>query len=411
MAVYFVTGKLGGGKSLTSVDRIREYLNQGRRIATNLDLYVEGIVNPWARKTQVVRIPDKPSVEHLEFLGAGYGEIGDGQEVDESRYGLLVLDECGTWFNARSWNDKGRQKLINWIIHARKYRWDVIFIVQDIAVMDKQAREMFAEHVVHCKRTDRVNIPIISPLFKMITGSTIKMPKVHIGTVRYGDREDSPIVDRWVTTGTDLYKGYDTEQTFKEEHYSDYWGVSTVLPPWYVYGRYVTKKQRLLNAIRDYKAKGRDFFLTGALLAGMYVQATVQVEPEIPQKGLFSCNDAYKQLYGSCENAPVHPDYQEKKSPNTETDPIGFFKASKSEPEHEDAKVYITGHVKTSRTFSYIFERDGRPFYPGDAGYKVRWISPCKSHIETDQGLIVARCYEQPPEDTTDYSWIKRATG
>ncbi|MFK4136821.1 zonular occludens toxin domain-containing protein, partial [Pseudomonas luteola] len=37
MAVYFVTGKLGSGKSLVAVGKIRDYMIAGRRVATNLD--------------------------------------------------------------------------------------------------------------------------------------------------------------------------------------------------------------------------------------------------------------------------------------------------------------------------------------------------------------------------------------
>ena len=38
MAVYVVTGKLGNGKTLITVGRIRDALAQGCRVATNLDL-------------------------------------------------------------------------------------------------------------------------------------------------------------------------------------------------------------------------------------------------------------------------------------------------------------------------------------------------------------------------------------
>ena len=37
MAVYFITGKLGSGKSIAAVGKIRDYLNEGRAVATNLD--------------------------------------------------------------------------------------------------------------------------------------------------------------------------------------------------------------------------------------------------------------------------------------------------------------------------------------------------------------------------------------
>ena len=38
MSVYCVTGKLGNGKTLVSVGRIRDALKKGLRVATNLDI-------------------------------------------------------------------------------------------------------------------------------------------------------------------------------------------------------------------------------------------------------------------------------------------------------------------------------------------------------------------------------------
>lgn len=45
----------------------------------------------------MIRLPDKPSLNDLLAIGVG------NTSYDESRNGLLVLDECGTWFNSRSW--------------------------------------------------------------------------------------------------------------------------------------------------------------------------------------------------------------------------------------------------------------------------------------------------------------------
>ena len=58
-----------------------------------------------------------------------------------------------------------------------KNRWDLFFIVQDISVVDKQARTMFAEHTVFCRRTDRLTIPFVGALYKLITDKKIPLPK------------------------------------------------------------------------------------------------------------------------------------------------------------------------------------------------------------------------------------------
>src|SRR5690349_9318508 len=124
MPATLVTGKLGAGKSLVCVGKIQDYLMAGRRVATNLDLYLERLLPSRARKVQCVRLPDKPTAADLELLGSG------NDTPDESQNGLIVLDELGTWLNARQWGDKERQPVIDWLLHSRKKGWDVMFIVQ-----------------------------------------------------------------------------------------------------------------------------------------------------------------------------------------------------------------------------------------------------------------------------------------
>ena len=130
MAVYFITGKLGSGKTLAAVGRIRDYLGEGRRVATNLDLNMPELCNNTRSRRSVIRVPDKPRVQDLEAIGAGC------EGYDEDRFGALVLDELGTWFNTRNWRDPERKPIIDWFLHARKQRWDVYFIVQDINQVD-----------------------------------------------------------------------------------------------------------------------------------------------------------------------------------------------------------------------------------------------------------------------------------
>lgn len=252
MAIYVITGKLGGGKSLCAVGRIRDYIAQGRRVATNLDLRLEHLGAPSNRSARVVRIPDKPTVTDLENLGLG------SDVLDEDKYGALVLDELGAWLNAREWADKGRQALIDWLLHSRKKRWDVFFIVQDQSLLDKQVRTAMMEFLVTCKRLDRYRIPFFGELWRSLTlgyGSG-NMPKMHLAVVLYtggsGTIAGAAVSDRWLYRGRDLYPAYDTEQVFKSPlpynpHDSiedrrravdSFQGAFSYLTPWHLTGRY-----------------------------------------------------------------------------------------------------------------------------------------------------------------------------
>lgn len=234
MAVYFVTGKLGSGKTLCAVWRIALYLQARRRVATNLDLCLEAFPNCNLREMSAIRLPDKPTAEDLHAMGKG------NDTYDEDKNGLLVLDECGTWFNSRTWSDKSRAAVIDWFLHARKLGWDVIFIVQDIDIVDRQARDALAEHVVYCKRLDRLNIPLIGWIIKSL-GIQKVLPRLHWAVVKYGDTRQHPTVDRWIYRGNEFFKMYDTKQAFKPELRSYVLpgsaGLSSYLSPWHLRGR------------------------------------------------------------------------------------------------------------------------------------------------------------------------------
>lgn len=252
MAFYIVTGKLGSGKSLVCVSKIQQRLLDGRRVATNLNLNVEHLLPPNVQKIDLTRIPDLPAVEDFEALGYGSETF-----ADENKFGLIVLDEGSGNFNAREWADKSRQSMIDWLKHSRKYRWDVFIIVQSAAMLDKQIRDSFGEHLVVCKRFDRLSIPFVGMWFKFI-GLPIKPPKIHVGIVRYGMSASDPIVDRWFYRGTKLYASYDTEQVFNRDTSP---AINSYLSPYAVKGHAMTKFQ-----IAKFIASS---YVVGALIVGL----------------------------------------------------------------------------------------------------------------------------------------------
>ncbi|KGR35538.1 assembly protein [Vibrio campbellii] len=266
-SVYFVTGKLGSGKTLTAVGKIREAFLRGVPVATNLDINLKEMLGRDKRNTRLYRLPDKPKVDDLKVIGSA------NKSYDTTKDGLIVLDECGTWFNSRTWNDKSRQELIDHLLHIRKLGWDVIFIVQDISIVDKQARLALAEHTVFCRRLDRMKVPFISAAISIVTLGQLKlkMPKLHIGIVKYGDNANSLTVDKWPLWGTDLYAAYDTKQMFRN-NYED--GVYSVLPPYYTHGRY-TVPYTLKNIMRITKIYLRKYSRFSVFVAGVAVSFAV----------------------------------------------------------------------------------------------------------------------------------------
>lgn len=401
MPVWVVTGKLGAGKSLMSVSRIQKYLLEGRKVATNLNIFPEHMLGIDKKHTQLYRLPDIPTITDLQALPRGY----DDDKIDESKNGLLVLDECGIFLNSRGWNDPGRKEVNAFFKLLRKLRWDAVFIIQDIENLDADARRTIAEHVVYCRRMDRMKIPIVSALFKLFTTYDLPLPSVHLGIVKYGTELNSLTVDRWAYYGSSLYDAYDTEQLFSTtENLGGIDGLTTILPTYYTHGRYISKKQRFINAIRNYKAKSIHFFSLGAFAAAFTVNALVTFEPEAPKKGVFTCNDAYKQLYGSCSAKPIAPyEYYYPKPDEKQPD----AKSSQSTEPGQSQVIYMAGWQLTNKGWQVNFvDHTGAPYYP--LNYRVREMGQCVARIQLEGVTYRLTCmpdslayHGKPPPDTT----------
>lgn len=199
MTILAVTGKVGSGKNLYAIQRIRDYAYQGRRVVANfkVDLWP---AHPFLKRLLgrpapvVERIPGRPTYEDVRRLGKG----GPG----EHKAGLLVLDETGPLLNARSWQDADRQKFIDWLLHSRKLAWDVLLLVQNITIIDKQIRTAVIESLVTCKRMDRLKVPVLK----------IPLPRVHLAIERYGTEINAPVAERTFYRGAQYFKCYDTTE-------------------------------------------------------------------------------------------------------------------------------------------------------------------------------------------------------
>ena len=234
--VFCVTGKMGSGKGLIGVAQIDDYLQRGRRIATNCDLFLHNLLPKTDKSARVTRFPDHPSIEDLYSIGSA------NETYDESKNGLIVFDECVKWLNTRNYRDKEykdhRMQFIEWIVHTRKLGWDVYLLVQDVSVLDKQIRDLVIEHIVYCRRTDKMQIPYIGFIFRFFGVERI-LPQVHIGAVYYGMDRNAIRVDTWISYGSKYYSAYDTKQRFNAAYPH---AIHSLLPPYYTHYKSLSKR-------------------------------------------------------------------------------------------------------------------------------------------------------------------------
>lgn len=228
VGVSFVTGKLGSGKGKYAVMRLREAaVLEGRRIAGNVDLNLDKFAAKKA-KVRYIRVPDKPTAHDLNALGHGNPE-----SYDEDRNGLLVLDELGTWFNSRSFQDRERAPVLDWLIHARKHGWDVLLICQNEIQIDKQAREALGEVFVRCMAMHKLKVPVLGSILELFSRRISRLPRFHIASIRVGSGGSSFVTERVWYRGDHLHPMYDTRQIFKADPDS---ATFTQLSPFYFSG-------------------------------------------------------------------------------------------------------------------------------------------------------------------------------
>jgi len=241
MAVYSVEGKLGTGKTKFAIWRAQLAMQEGRRVASNVDIFLDHFVKD--TKARYVRIPDKPSALDLEAIGHG-----NPDSYNEDRNGVLILDELGTWLNSRSFQDKGRAPLLDWLIHARKLGWDVYLIVQDAAMIDRQVREALIEYQCKCMRMDKVKIPLVGGLLRDVAAifglKSGFLPRFHLVAARLGSGTTAVVAERWQYRGDWLHAAYDTRQVFRADYPHS---VHSVLHPEYF--AQATKKPGILSRL------------------------------------------------------------------------------------------------------------------------------------------------------------------
>lgn len=268
---FAVTGPQGSGKSLICTRIARDFLLNGRLLVSNLDFYLFNLLPYWS-KSVYIRLPDIPSADDLWAVGQAT------TSANERDFGLLIIDEIAVIANAREWKNEKRTELISYLRQARKHGFNSFYISQDVESIDAQIRKSLVEHVVYCKRTDRINIPLISNVFRWF-GINLKFPLLHVATVRLGLNKTDLVVDRWIAKGTEFYSAYNTKQKFRVEGHdyenliqyrytpSPIGGIFvdapytvtsicnntyTVLSAWHVKGRYYTKHDYLRLFIRKY---------------------------------------------------------------------------------------------------------------------------------------------------------------
>lgn len=242
-ALHVVHGNMGQGKGLICVGLIGEYMERNAKIATNMDLKLENL--PIKNSTsQIIRVADLPTKQDLVDIGEGWPDDFSDDDYDETKKGLLILDEATVWMNSREFNQKGKTDLVKYMAMLRKLGWDTFICIQDYESLDAQVRRGLGEAQVVCKKT--IGFPVkyigfILTVFWFIISGAVSWHKASF--VRGHGRDATTKYSKHFL-GRKYYKAYNTRQKYIIDEGN--LGVATMLP---------------LNLMRQYYDKPRGFMV------------------------------------------------------------------------------------------------------------------------------------------------------
>ena len=148
--IYFFSGTPGSGKSLHVAKMIDQWHRRGRNIIANFEVNEHF----WdkkhlSRQADILEVSnDILTVDFLLDYADKKHERNEKGQIKEKQT-LLVIDECQTMFNSRSWNQRGRSQWVVFFTQHRKFGYEVVLISQHKDLVDKQIRNCFEYNYVH----------------------------------------------------------------------------------------------------------------------------------------------------------------------------------------------------------------------------------------------------------------------
>jgi len=384
----FIEGVKRSGKTKYAVDLINTYLKNGRKVATNLDLFLDKmpISNP-----HVIRLPDHPTSEHLHALGVGYPELEESDSnYDESKNGVVVIDELLTHLNSRSFKDKDRLAIVSWFVQMGKYGWDLVLIGQDFDGVDKQLRDTTIDQLISVKSgVNYFGFGFINSIVQKLF-TVFHVPKFSVARFYDGSSKGRKAHGYQFYIKDWVHPWYNTAQKFlpdmmttKDSRLVDMRASYSMVPTeqlkkWYLV-KDATEKRK--NEVLENNAKSNDpiiktwhkvgvFFLAGYL----FYQFAYSSNPDV-------------------ENT-TEIEAQAKPKSGTLDKLISNYSGAAPQPSKITFNdIYITCSVTSSdnRT-SYCFEKSGVIFDPQNIDALVIPVSDCTAKIVYDKEQYKIHC-------------------
>lgn len=143
MAIYLYSGTPGSGKSLRATYKIIQLLERGKNVISNFPIDMDY----FKKKKKIGNFTYMDNSELTVDYLIQYAQ--EHHKRSTKAQTLIVIDECGSIFNCRQWENKDRQKWINFFSWHRHFNYDVILISQSDRLIDRQIRAFIETEFKH----------------------------------------------------------------------------------------------------------------------------------------------------------------------------------------------------------------------------------------------------------------------
>lgn len=126
--VYGIYGLLGGGKTLTAVELMLDFLHAGHTVVSNIDLSVK----------------NRSNFHLVDFNGCDWWSlpVGAPRGSDDPSRVAIFIDEAAEYFDQFSYSSFQVKSFMSWLRHSSKQGQFVFLIVQNPDFLVRSARSL-----------------------------------------------------------------------------------------------------------------------------------------------------------------------------------------------------------------------------------------------------------------------------
>lgn len=213
--IYFYSGLPGSGKSLHCAKMIDQYHRKGKNVIANFEVNLHFWDGVKVKDNAFLHAPaliqelsnNELTIEYLLDFADKYHERNEIGQIKEKQT-LLIIDECQTMFNSRSWNQKGRSEWVIFFTQHRKFGYTIILVSQNKNLIDKQIRGVFEFDYEH---RNVKNFKLFGFFLSLLCGGNFFIIPVKWMTNGKQDHTEFMFASRKYYKLYDSYKIFDTK--------------------------------------------------------------------------------------------------------------------------------------------------------------------------------------------------------